>query len=171
MNEPQVITKGTFYDNRGFFQEVAKEGDGILDGIGTIRQINMSRSSAGVLRGIHAQTGMAKAMWVVSGAAKIVAVNLDAGSKDFGKSVSHTMKIGDGKVFYAPDYYGRGFLALEDNTVVVYACSDVYRPGEEYGVNPLSCNIDWGNGEFIISEKDKSAKNLMDFWKEQRRGS
>lgn len=167
MLEPKIVTKGTFFDNRGFFQEVAKEGDGVLESLGNVRQINMSRSSKGVLRGIHAQTGMAKAMWVASGAARIVAVNLDANSKDFGKCISHTMRLGDGKIFYAPDYYGRGFLALEDDTVVVYACSDIYRPEYEYGVNPQSCNIDWGDEDFVISEKDLKAQNLMDFWKVQ----
>jgi len=62
--KPTILNKGIFMDDRGFFQEVTKEGDDIMNLLGVIRQINMSKSKKGTLRGIHAQTGMAKAMWV-----------------------------------------------------------------------------------------------------------
>ncbi len=77
LSSPKIIEKRTFTDSRGYFQEVAKEGDDTFVGLGSIKQINMSRSSAGVLRGIHAQKGMDKAMWVANGEAIIYAVLLD----------------------------------------------------------------------------------------------
>ena len=167
-NQPKILTKGTFMDDRGFFQEVAKEGDDIFNALGVIRQVNMSKSVKGALRGIHAQKGMAKAMWVPFGMAQIVAVNLDVESGDFGKIVTQHMYAGDGKVFYAPDSWGRGFLALEEGTVVAYACSDVYRPQFEYGVHPLSCGINWDvesleDVDLMISDKDREAKDMKDF--------
>jgi dTDP-4-dehydrorhamnose 3,5-epimerase len=164
---PKILNKGIFLDERGFFQEVAKEGDDVMNSVGVIRQINMSKSKKGVLRGIHAQTGMSKAMWVPYGTAQIVAVNLDVTSGDFGKVVTHHMSAGDGKVFWAPDNWGRGFLALEEGTVVAYACSDVYRPGLEFGVSPTTCGVSWdfaslGGVPVVISDKDQNAKDIKD---------
>lgn len=164
---PKILNKGIFLDERGFFQEVAKEGDDVMNSVGVIRQINMSKSKKGVLRGIHAQTGMSKAMWVPYGTAQIVAVNLDVNSGDFGKVVTHHMSAGDGKVFWAPDTWGRGFLALEEGTVVAYACSDVYRPGLEFGVSPTTCGVSWdftslGGVPVVISDKDQNAKDIKE---------
>ena len=174
LSSPKIIEKRTFTDSRGYFQEVAKEGDDTFVGLGSIKQINMSRSSAGVLRGIHAQKGMDKAMWVANGEAIIYAVLLDRDSNKFGTVVSEHLKAGDGKVFYAPHDWGRGFLAMKDNTVVVYACSDFYRPEAEYGVNPLTCGLPSVNEEIakhlVISDKDKEAISLKEF-KEGNNGS
>ena len=170
MSQPIILNKGTFMDARGFFQEVVKEGDDVLNHLGVIRQINMSKSKKGTLRGIHAQTGMAKAMWVPFGVAQIVAVNLDVNSSDFGKVVSHHMHAGDGKIFYAPDDWGRGFLALEEGTVVAYACSDVYRPEFEFGINPLGCGVNWDvesleEVDLLISDKDRAAIDIREMKK------
>lgn len=167
---PKILSKGIFLDSRGFFQEVAKEGDDVMNSIGVIRQINMSKSKKGTLRGIHAQTGMSKAMWVPFGSAQIVAVNLDVTSGDFGKVVTHHMSAGDGKIFWAPDNWGRGFLALEEGTTVAYACSDVYRPGMEFGVNPLTCGVSWdtdalGGIEVLVSDKDRDAQSIKELKK------
>ncbi len=167
--KPTILNKGIFMDDRGFFQEVTKEGDDIMNLLGVIRQINMSKSKKGTLRGIHAQTGMAKAMWVPYGVAQIVAVNLDITSSEFGSVISHHMSAGDGKVFYAPDNWGRGFLALEEGTVVAYACSDVYRPNFEFGINPIDCGINWDleriDGDPLLSPKDKEARSIKDLVK------
>jgi len=167
---PQILSKGIFLDARGFFQEVAKDGDDIMNALGSIRQINMSKSKKGTLRGIHAQTGMSKAMWVPYGTAQIVAVNLDVTSNDFGQVVTHHMTAGDGKIFWAPDNWGRGFLALEEGTIVAYACSDVYRPGLELGVNPMTCGASWdfnkiSDVELLVSDKDRDAKHIGDLKK------
>ena len=156
MFEPRVLQSSVFVDSRGFFSEVLKDYN--------FRQINMSWSIGGTFRGIHAQRGMDKAMWIGSGEATIFAVNLDPNSALFGKVISEKMKAGDGKVFYAPWWWGRGFLAHEDTTVV-YATTDIYRPEHEVaisylGVPDVKSVVDASRLALIISEKDQKAMDL-----------
>lgn len=154
--EPKILKANVFRDNRGFFSEVLKEF--------RFSQINMSWSSAGTFRGIHAQRLMDKAMWVAGGKAIIYAVNLDPASILYGKVISDTLEAGDGKVFYAPWWWGRGFLALED-TSVCYATTDIYRPEHETGVSylgllPIVDDIANCKAQLIISEKDMKAPKI-----------
>jgi len=134
-----------YKDSRGFFSEVLK-------GFG-FSQINMSWSIGGTFRGIHAQRLMDKAMWVASGKAIVYAVNLDPTSILYGKVIAETMEAGDGKVFYAPWWWGRGFLALEDTTVT-YATTDIYRAEHEVGI------LEKIKAQLIISDKDKAAQSI-----------
>ena len=165
--EPQLLESAVHTDSRGFFTEVLKDYN--------FRQINMSWSIGGTLRGIHAQRGMDKAMWIGSGSATIFAVNLDPSSALFGKVISQKMKAGDGKVFYAPWWWGRGFLAHEDTTVV-YATTDIYRPEHEIAVSYLTIPdvasvVEGSRLNLIVSEKDHKAldlsasKDLLANWK------
>jgi dTDP-4-dehydrorhamnose 3,5-epimerase-like enzyme len=156
MSEPQIIKSSVFADTRGFFSEVLKEYDA--------RQINMSWSIGGTFRGIHAQRLMDKAMWIGSGEATIFAVNLDPSSALFGQVIKEDMKAGDGKVFYAPWWWGRGFLAKTDCTVV-YATTDVYRPEHEIAVSYLGLPdikdvIEKSRLNLIISEKDQKSLDI-----------
>lgn len=156
MFEPKVLQSSVFADSRGFFTEVLKDYN--------FRQINMSWSIAGTFRGIHAQRGMDKAMWIGSGQATIFAVNLDPNSALYGRVISEKMKAGDGKVFYAPWWWGRGFLAHEDTTVV-YATTDIYRPEHEVAISYLGIPdvkdaVDGSRLQLIISEKDQKAMDL-----------
>lgn len=153
MSEPQIIKSSVFSDTRGFFSEILKDFQ--------FRQINMSKSHANVFRGIHAQRGMDKAMWVASGEATIFAVNLDAKSLLFGKTISVKMSAGDGKVFYAPWWWGRGFFTHSDATVV-YATTDIYRPVHEIAIAYTSIpDVDTfvksNSSAPIVSEKDQKA--------------
>jgi len=156
MFEPRILESAVFSDNRGFFTEVLKDYN--------FRQINMSWSLGGTFRGIHGQRGMDKAMWIGSGEATVFAVNLDPNSALFGKVVSQKMKAGDGKVFYAPWWWGRGFLAHEDTTVV-YATTDIYRQEHEIAVSYLSIPdvksvVEGSRLNLIISDKDQKAIDL-----------
>jgi len=151
--EPKIIKANVFKDSRGYFSEVLKDYE--------FRQINMSWSIGGTFRGIHAQRLMDKAMWVASGKAIIYAVNLDPTSILYGKVISETMEAGDGKVFYAPWWWGRGFLALEDTTVT-YATTDTYRPEHEIGISyvgleAIEKDLEKIRAQLIISEKDHKA--------------
>jgi dTDP-4-dehydrorhamnose 3,5-epimerase-like enzyme len=155
--EPKVLESAVFADSRGFFTEVLKDYN--------FRQINMSWSIAGTFRGIHAQRGMDKAMWIGSGKATIFAVNLDPTSALFGKVISQKMNAGDGKVFYAPWWWGRGFYAHEDTTVV-YATTDIYRAEHEIAVSYLELPevlsvVQDSRIPLIISDKDKTAKSVV----------
>jgi len=158
--EPSIIKGSVHTDARGFFTEVLKDFG--------FRQINMSWSKKGTVRGIHAQRQMAKAMWLSSGKATIFAVNLDPASALFGKTIAEEMVAGDGKVFYAPWWWGRGFIAHED-TSVVYATTDVYRPEHEIAVRYTSIPevdaiVKATSLNLIVSEKDQAANifGIMD---------
>ncbi len=158
--EPSIIKGSVHTDARGFFTEVLKDFG--------FRQINMSWSKKGTVRGIHAQRQMSKAMWLSSGKATIFAVNLDPASALFGKTIAEEMTAGDGKVFYAPWWWGRGFIAHED-TSVVYATTDVYRPEHEIAVRYTSIPevdaiVKATSLNLIVSEKDQSANvfGIMD---------
>ena len=152
--EPSIIKGSVHTDARGFFTEVLKDFG--------FRQINMSWSKKGTVRGIHAQRRMDKAMWLASGKATIFAVNLDPASALFGKTIAEEMVAGDGKVFYAPWWWGRGFIAHED-TSVVYATTDVYRSEHEIAVRYTSIPeveavVKAASLNLIISEKDLAAR-------------
>ena len=152
--EPSIIKGSVHTDARGFFTEVLKDFG--------FRQINMSWSKKGTVRGIHAQRQMSKAMWLSSGKATIFAVNLDPASALFGKTIAEEMTAGDGKVFYAPWWWGRGFIAHED-TSVVYATTDVYRPEHEIAVRYTSLPeveavVKATSLNLIVSEKDLAAR-------------
>lgn len=151
--EPSIIKGNVHTDTRGFFTEVLKDFG--------FRQINMSWSKKGTVRGIHAQRRMDKAMWLASGKATIFAVNLDPASALFGKTIAEEMVAGDGKVFYAPWWWGRGFIAHED-TSVVYATTDIYRPEHEIAVSYTSIPevdaiVRGTSLNLIVSEKDQKA--------------
>ena len=152
--EPSIIKGNVHTDTRGFFTEVLKDFG--------FRQINMSWSKRGTVRGIHAQRRMDKAMWLASGKATIFAVNLDPASALFGKTIAEEMVAGDGKVFYAPWWWGRGFIAHED-TSVVYATTDVYRSEHEIAIRYASIPeveavVKATSLNLIISEKDLAAR-------------
>ena len=154
--EPSIIKGNVYMDARGFFAEVLKD-------FGFV-QINMSWSKKGTVRGIHAQRRMDKAMWLASGKATIFAVNLDPASALFGKTIAEEMVAGDGKVFYAPWWWGRGFIAHED-TSVVYATTDVYRSEHEIAIRYTSIPeveavVKAASLNLIISEKDLAARVL-----------
>lgn len=151
--EPTIIKSNVYTDTRGFFTEVLKDFG--------FRQINMSWSKRGTVRGIHAQRRMDKAMWLASGKATIFAVNLDPSSALFGKTIAEEMTAGDGKVFFAPWWWGRGFIAHED-TSVVYATTDVYRAEHEIAIRYTSLPevdaiVKATSLNLIVSEKDQSA--------------
>lgn len=154
--EPRVIKANVFKDNRGYFSEVLKGF--------SFSQINMSWSLAGTFRGIHAQRLMDKAMWIASGKAIVYAVNLDPTSVLYGKVVAEKMEAGDGRVFYAPWWWGRGFLALEDTTVT-YATTDIYRAEHEIGISyiglpDIEADLEKIRAQLIISDKDKAAPSV-----------
>jgi hypothetical protein len=156
--EPRILKSNIFRDNRGYFSEVLKEM--------RFSQINMSWSSAGTFRGLHAQRLMDKAMWVAGGKAIVYAVNFDPTSILYGKVIAEVMEAGDGKVFYAPWWWGRGFLALED-TSVCYATTDIYRPEHEIGVSHVGLetieeDLKKVRAQLLISEKDAKAPKLAD---------
>jgi dTDP-4-dehydrorhamnose 3,5-epimerase len=163
-------------DDRGFFREWFKSED-IKNETGRdfgIEQANISLSSRGTLRGIHysiAPRGQAKWITCVAGSIKDVIVDIRPDSKSFGRWIEVELRGDSGKAVLISEGLGHGFLALEDNTAVVYLVSTPFSPTHEYEINPLDeqIGIKWGMGnqDLRISEKDLSAPSL-EFMLDQR---
>jgi dTDP-4-dehydrorhamnose 3,5-epimerase len=134
-----------------------------------IEQANISFSSAGTLRGIHysiAPKGQAKWITCVSGSIQDVIVDIRPDSKTFGQWFDVELK---GDSVFISEGLGHGFLALDDNTAVVYLMSTPYSPADEFGINPLDedIGIKWRVNveELLISKKDFIAPSLENMLK------
>jgi dTDP-4-dehydrorhamnose 3,5-epimerase len=158
-------------DDRGFFREWFKSEDVKL-ATGRdfgIEQANISISSVGTLRGIHysiAPRGQAKWVTCVAGSIQDVIVDIRPDSKTFGQWIDVELKGDSGKAVLISAGLGHGFLALEDNTAVVYLVSTPFSPTDEFEINPLDekIGIKWGMdfGSLKISEKDRIAPTLAE---------
>lgn len=168
------ITPKQFGDERGLFLEWFKQPT-FVDATGrtlALAQANCSVSAAGVLRGIHyADTppGQAKYVTCVSGSVLDVVVDLRVGSPTYGQWDSVLLDTAERRAIFLSEGLGHGFLALEDNSTVMYLCSTPYNPEREHEINPLDpeIGIDWptlgrdGSPlDYQLSEKDHAAPTL-----------
>jgi dTDP-4-dehydrorhamnose 3,5-epimerase len=159
-----VITPDVFKDERGYFLEsfnkktfekyTGKSDDFVQD--------NQSKSSKGVLRGLHFQKGefaQAKLVSVVKGKVLDVCVDIRQESKTFGKHFSIILDDKDHKQLYIPKGFAHGFIVLSNTAIFSYKCDNFYNKESEDGIiyNDDSLKIDWKlkKEDFIISEKDK----------------
>lgn len=163
-----VDTPKVFTDDRGRFHEWFKDGD-FRESVGQglrLAQANCSRSARGTLRGIHfaaVPPGQAKYVTCVSGAVLDVVVDIRVGSPGFGTWEAVRLDDTDHRSVYLSEGLGHAFMALEDDSTVVYLCSEGYAPRREYGVNPLdpALAISWPDGLTpLLSEKDADAPTL-----------
>lgn len=149
-----------FKDDRGFFEEVFKIPDFKNFGINlTVKQINFSHSSKGVLRGLHYQLDpfvQAKLVRVISGAIYDVAVDLRIGSETFGKWVGALLNSNEKNMLYIPEGFAHGFEVLSDTVNFEYYCSNIYSPEKERGIiyNDPFLDIKWHTAKPLLSEKD-----------------
>ncbi|NOV58532.1 dTDP-4-dehydrorhamnose 3,5-epimerase [Clostridium beijerinckii] len=132
-------------------------------------QDNESRSSKGVLRGLHFQRkhSQGKLVRVTKGEVFDVAVDLRTGSSTYGKWEGVVLSEDNKKQFYIPEGFAHGFLVLSDEAVFNYKCTDFYAPEYDGGVmwDDPDINIKWpmdGIENVILSEKDKNHSNLKD---------
>ena len=166
--EVKLLTPRRFNDDRGFFQQTYHYKQYAEAGITTrFVQDNWSRSSAGVLRGLHYQlkNPQAKLVSVIRGKVFDVAVDIRRGSPTFGKWVGEVLSAENGCQLYVPEGFAHGFLVLSDVVDFQYKCSDFYTPGDEYGVrwNDPEIGISWPfEGNPILAEKDEMAPFLRD---------
>lgn len=164
-----VITPKLFKDERGYFLETFNEKFFLKEtGIQThFVQDNLSKSSKGVLRGLHFQKGtsaQAKLVQVIEGKVLDVCVDIRKDSPTYGKYFSIILDGLNKKQLYVPRGFAHGFIVLENNTIFSYKCDNYYDKVSESGIifNDKTLNIDWGFPEedMIVSEKDK---NLVTF--------
>lgn len=163
-----VIPK-IFEDNRGFFMESYKKSDFFKNGIETeFNQDNYSKSSKGVLRGLHYQAepnAQAKLVRCVKGRIFDVAVDIRKNSKTFGKYVKAELSESNKNMLYIPKGFAHGFIVLSDEAEILYKTSGEYAPDSDRGI--LWCdkdiNIDWGiDFPPFLSEKDKKQPLLKE---------
>jgi dTDP-4-dehydrorhamnose 3,5-epimerase len=158
-----------FGDQRGFFLETYNEvryQDIIYNG--QFVQDNFSSSNKGVLRGLHLQLppySQGKLVQVLTGSAIDVAVDLRKNSKTFGQHVTVFLSSEKRNQFWIPEGFAHGFLALEDNTIFSYKCTNYYNPKSEVTIlwNDRNLQIDWQIENPIISPKDQEGTLFKDF--------
>jgi len=133
-----------------------------------MRQANCSVSAAGVLRGVHfAQLPPSQAKYVTCPRGKVldVVVDIRFGSPTFGRWDSVVLDDRDRHSVYLSEGLGHAFLALEDDSTVMYLCSAPYDPEREHTVNALdpALGIDWHtDGELTLSDRDRDAPTLAE---------
>jgi len=157
-------------DDRGEFTEWFRSEPFALN-VGhwlALGQANLSVSRAGVVRGIHfADVPPGQAKWVccVRGAALDVAVDVRLGSPTFGRWTANRIDPDRRQVIYLPEGVGHAFMALDDDTTVVYLCSQPYDGARERAVSPVDpeIGIEWPTDRpIVLSPKDTHAPNLKE---------
>ncbi|MFC0552118.1 dTDP-4-dehydrorhamnose 3,5-epimerase [Planotetraspora thailandica] len=165
-----VFTPAIHGDERGSFLEWYRE-DRLIDAAGhpmRLAQANCSISRKGVLRGVHfadVPPGQAKYVTCVSGAVLDVVVDIRTGSPTFGRWEAVELDDRARKGVYIGEGLGHAFMALSDEAVVIYLCSEPYAPAREHGIHPLDpeLGIVWpADVEPLLSPKDAAAPTLAE---------
>ena len=164
-----LIQPRVFGDNRGYFleswskksyQDIGLDLDFVQD--------NQSLSQKGVLRGLHFQNppfAQGKLVRVIKGAVMDVAVDNRKTSITYGRHFSVKLSENNKKIFWIPPGFAHGFVALENDTIFSYKCTEDYNKESEESLlwNDPDLNIDWGVHSPLVSEKDIEAGSFKDF--------
>ena len=162
-----VIETDRFSDDRGHFLETFHAPRYADAGIaGPFVQDNLSRSEAGVLRGLHLQhpRGQGKLVQAVQGSVFDVAVDVRVGSPSFGRWAGLVLSAERSNQLYIPPGFAHGFCVLGDAALFAYKCTDVYDPKSELTVrwNDPAIGIDWPIADPVVSAKDAAAPCLAE---------
>jgi len=157
-----IIQPRVFPDDRGFFFESFKASEYDAAGVpSSFVQDNHSKSSKGVLRGLHLQCephAQGKLVRVVKGAVWDVAVDLRPGSPTLGKWFGLELSEANRTMFYIPPGFAHGFVTLEDDTEFLYKCTAEYHKASEGGIrwDDPKLAIAWPKLDVapLVSEKD-----------------
>lgn len=157
-----VVRPDVFADSRGYFTELYNENRYRAHGIdNNFVQDNLSRSSYGVVRGLHLQKGesaQAKLVKVIVGKVWDVAVDLRQGSSTYGKWFGVELSDENHLQFLIPRGFAHGFSVLSPTAIFSYKCDNLYDKQAEGGIiyNDPTLAIDWKVpvGEMIVSDKD-----------------
>jgi dTDP-4-dehydrorhamnose 3,5-epimerase len=166
-----LIEVGAHGDERGFLLESFREDEWRDLGVGvTFVQENHSRSSRGILRGIHFQTepGQAKLVRCSRGAIWDVAVDLRRDSPTYRRWEGHELSDSNGHQLFVPAGFGHGFCVLSDEADVAYKLSSYYDPATEAGIawDDPDVGIEWPIDGPVVSERDRSAPRLAEIERE-----
>lgn len=163
-----LIQPTVFGDNRGYFMETYNHNEFKELGLDMVFvQDNQSKSTKGVLRGMHYQKEhtQGKLVRVISGKVYDVVVDIRKDSKTYGQWYGATLSAEEKNMMYVPEGFAHGFYVLSDTAEFLYKCTDFYDPSSEAGImwNDPTIRIDWPipEGETpIISEKDTKHPNF-----------
>ncbi|MFT4221624.1 dTDP-4-dehydrorhamnose 3,5-epimerase [Dysgonomonas sp.] len=165
-----VIEPKVFTDTRGYFMETYKR-ELFEQHIGKVEfiQDNESRSTKGVLRGLHFQTGeysQAKLVRVIKGQVLDVAVDLRRSSSTYGQHIAIELSEENKKQLFIPRDFAHGFLVLNEDAIFSYKVDNVYSPKHEKTIlwNDPTLDINWGMeyNEIILTEKDRIGQFMVD---------
>ena len=170
LDEVKIFEPTIFHDERGFFFESFNKTffQEVINPKIEFVQDNHSKSSKGVLRGLHYQLdpfAQGKLVRVISGEVFDVAVDIRINSKNFGKWFGIKLSSDNKKLLWIPPGFAHGFLTLTDNAEFLYKTTNFYNKDSERSIiwSDPDININWGI-EFkpIVSSKDKLAPFLKD---------
>lgn len=168
-----IVKPRVFGDARGFFMESYSKRDLAEAGIlCDFVQDNLSLSCKNTLRGLHFQAppqAQAKLVTVLRGAAVDVVVDVRTDSPHYGRHFAVELNDVERLMLFIPEGFAHGFLALTDDCLFSYKCTDYYAPAAEGGLawDDPELDIDWRGlglkGEALVSEKDRKHTRLADF--------
>lgn len=165
-----VVEPTVFEDERGYFMETYQEND-FRDAGYELKfvQDNQSKSTKGVLRGLHLQVNypQGKLVRVIRGDVFDVGVDLRGDSKTYGEWYGEILSEDNKKQLYIPPGFAHGFLVLSDVAEFTYKCTEFYHGEDESGIiwNDPDIAIDWpldGIDEIILSDKDRKWMSFKD---------
>ena len=164
-----VIEPKVYGDERGYFVETFRQ-DKFEDALGfkvNFIQDNESKSSKGVLRGLHFQLApyaQSKLVRVIEGAVLDVAVDIRRGSPSFGKHVAVELSGVNKKQMFIPRGFAHGFVVLTDTATLAYKVDNYYSPECDRGLafDDIDLNIDWQltKQQLLLSDKDTQQPTL-----------
>jgi dTDP-4-dehydrorhamnose 3,5-epimerase len=165
LGDVAVVVPEIFQDSRGFFMETFRiDQFGALGLPHNFVQDNHSRSTKGVLRGLHFQwePPMGKLMRVTLGTAFLVAVDIRKGSPTLGQWCGIEASAENRREVWAPAGFARGFCVLSDVAEIQYKCTGLYSNKGESGIlfNDPEIGVEWPIKQPLLSEKDKKAQTL-----------
>lgn len=174
-----ILEPTQFGDDRGYYSPVYIEPELAELGFAGIKQISRSKSSKGILRGMHFQKGdyaQAKIVEVVHGSVVDVVVDMRPESPSYRKFTSVLLTPDNNRQLYIPRGFAHGFLSLEDNTIFQYYVDNSYAPEQEDGIawDDPEIGINWqeifseyGIEKPMLSEKDQRRHTLTEYEQEQ----
>ena len=164
---PLLLEPRVFRDDRGSFMELHQEERYAAVGIADrFVQDNLSTSRRNVLRGLHLQHphGQGKLITVLQGEVFDVAVDVRRGSPTFGRWAGMTLSAGSGQQLWIPPGFAHGFLALSEQVLFSYKCTQRYVLAHEITIrwDDPTIGIEWPVASPILSEKDATAPTLAE---------
>ena len=162
-----IIEPRVFSDARGYFMESWKEAE-FNEHVGPVKfiQDNESKSSYGVLRGLHYQKGawsQAKLVRVIKGRVLDVAVDIRKSSPTFGQHVMVELSEDNKRQFFIPRGFAHGFLVLSEEAIFTYKVDNPYMPSEEAGIrwNDPALAIEWPIDPAAVQTSEKDLKQPL----------